>query len=152
MEKLIEVLSGNMLDFAATFGAATRELDSEAPSPGCPVWLEGWVAPARVGYVLGDGEFIYKGQTRRFIFTGLPLRLGHGARVSGIGTVSGLRQLRDFGGFYLPWCDAPSGGTGGCAVCLKNANGVVIALTASEEGELLELPYGGLRVRLTTDL
>ena len=151
MDKLNQLLSGNVLDFAATFGAATREWIGNTPSPNCPVWLQGWTAPARAGYVLGDGEFIHDGAAHRFYFSGLPLRHCQGERLSGSGTLLGLAQLRDFNGVYLP-CDSAASGTGrGCEVRLKNANRVVISLITFEEDWLIELPDGGLRVRLATD-
>jgi hypothetical protein len=152
MDKLNQLLSGNVMDFATAFGAATRKWIDDAPSTDCPVWLEGWVAPARAGYVLGDGEFIHEGRPRRFYFSGLPLRHSQGARLSGTGTVLGLGRLRDFTGVYVPWEGAPTRVGGGSEARLKNANGVVISLIASDEDWLVELPYGGLRVRLATDL
>lgn len=150
MDKLNQLLTGNVLDFAASFGAATRDWD-EAPAPGYPLWLEGWVAPARAGYVLGDGEFIHNGAPRRFYFSGMPMRLDQGTRLSGAGTISGLRVLRDFSGIYLPWEGSSSRAAGYSESCLRNCNGVVIAFRASGENQLIELPYGGLRVRLATD-
>jgi hypothetical protein len=152
MDKLNQLLSGDVLDFATTFGAATREWIGDNPSPDCPVWLEGWVAPARAGYVLGDGEFIHDGQPRRVYFSGLPLRHGQGARLSGTGTIVGLHRLRDFSGVYIPCDGAPSRSGLGSEARLRNANGVVISLSAADEDWLVELPCGGLRVRLTTDL
>lgn len=152
MDKLNQLLSGNSMDFAKTFGAATRGWISDRRSPDCPVWLEGWVAPARAGYVLGDGEFVHEGQSRRFYFSGLPLRHCQCVRLSGTGTVEGLDRLRDFGGVYLPCDSAPSRRGRGSEARLKNSNGVVISLIAFDEEWLVELPYGGLRVRLATDL
>ncbi len=151
MDKLNELLTGNVLDFAATFGAATREWVGGTPSANCPLWLEGWTAPARAGYVLGDGEFIHQGEPHRFYFSGLPLRHCQGERLSGTGTVVGLGRLRDFSGVYLP-CDsaAPRAGRG-FEVRFKNENRVVISLITSEEDSLIELPDGGLRVRLAAD-
>jgi hypothetical protein len=151
MDKLNQLLSGDVLDFAATFGAATREWTGYTPSRNCPVWLEGWTAPARAGYVLGDGEFIHEGEPHRFYFSGLPLRHCRNERLSGTGTVVGLDRLRDFSGVYLP-CDGAASRTGRAAeVRLKNANGVVISLITFEQDWLIELPDGGLRVRLATD-
>jgi hypothetical protein len=151
MDKLNQLLSSNALDFAATFGAATRGWIGDSPSPDCPVWLEGWVAPARAGYVLGDGEFIHEGRPRRFYFSGLPIRHCEGLRLSGAGTVVGLGRLRDFSGVYLPWDDVPSRSGRGSEARLKNASGVVISLTAFDEAWLVGLPHGGLHVRLATD-
>lgn len=151
MDKLNQLLSGNVLDFAATFRAATREWSEETPTPQCPVWMEGWAAPARAGYVLGDGEFVHDGQPRRFYFSGLPLRHCQRAPLSGTGVVLGLRRLRDFSGVYLPWDGAPARGGRGAEAQWKNINGVVIALAACEDACLAELPCGGLRLRLATD-
>jgi hypothetical protein len=151
MDKLNQLLSGNVLDFAAAFGAATRESVGDAPSLECPVWLEGWVAPARAGYVLGDGEFILEGQPVRFYFSGLPLRHGQSARLSGTGTVWNLYRLQDFSGVYLPCDGAPSRTGLGSETRLRNASGVVISVAANRHW-LAELPCGGLRMRLATDL
>ena len=151
MDKLNQLLCGNVLDFAATFGAATREWIGDTPSPNCPVWLEGWTAQARAGYVLGDGEFIHEGEPHRFYFSGLPLRHCQGERLSGSGTVSGLSRLRDFGGVYLPCDGAAARNRRGSEVRLKNAKRVVISLVTFEEDWLIELPHGGLRMRLAAD-
>ena len=148
MDKLNYLLSGNVLDFAAVFGAVTREPSNDDDAPGCPVWLEGWVAPARAGYVVGDGEFIYEGQAHRFHFSGLPLRHGQGARVSGTGTVSHLRDLSDFSGAFLPCSLSPTGVGRRSGAILRNENGVVIELVALDDDPLLDLPYDGLSVRL----
>ena len=80
------------------------------------------------------------------------MRHAQGTRLSGAGTVSGLRALRDFSGVYLPWDSAPIRAGRGAEACLKNCNGAVILLTACDEDSVVELPYGGLRVRLAADL
>jgi hypothetical protein len=148
MDKLNQLLSGNVLDFAAAFGAVTREAIHEAAASDCPVWLEGWVAPARAGYVVGDGEFIYEGRTRRFHFSGLPMRHGQGTRVSGTGTISQLRTLSDFSGAYLPRDAGPKRAGQRSGVVLCNEHGVIIDLFALNDDPLLDLPYDGLSVRL----
>jgi hypothetical protein len=152
MDKLSQLLSGNVMDFSATFGAATREWSDQAPPHDCPVWMEGWVAPAHAAYVMGDGEFIHEGQPRRFYFSGLPLRHCHRVRLSGTGNVLGLRRLRDFSGVYLPREGTPSRGGRGPKAQWENVNGVLISVIVSDEDCLAELPDGGLRVRLASNL
>jgi hypothetical protein len=148
MNKLNSLLDGDVLDFAAAFAASNGESLHDATPPGCPVWLEGWVAPARAGYVLGDGEFIYEGQARRFQFSGLPLRHGRARRVSGAGIVSCLRTLAEFSGTFLP-CDAATAGAGRRRVALlRNEHGVMIELFASDGNPLADLPEDALCVRL----
>lgn len=150
MEKLNQLLNGNIIDFAAVFSASTRELPwvGEDSDPRHPLWLEGSLAAARAGYALGEGEFIHHGEPRRFHFSGLPLRQSAGTRVSASGTVLRLRRLSDFSGSYLA-CDALPSKPPGCSrLRLKNEHGVVIELMATPEDRVVDLPYSCLRVRL----
>jgi hypothetical protein len=152
MEKLTQLLTANASDFTVTFGAATGGFIAEIQPPECPVWLEAWVVPARAGYVLGDGEFIHEGQPQRFHFSGLPLRHCQETRLSGTGTISRLGALRDFSEVYLP-CDTDAAQRAGSSVTiLENEKGVVLRFIASDEDRIIDLPFGGLRVRLATEL
>ncbi len=148
MDKLNQLLSLNARDFAAAFTHATRTLNDEAPARGFPLWLEGWVTPARAGFVLGDGELVYEGRPCRFHFSGLPIQTGGGMRLSGAGTVSRLYRLADFSGIFLPFVPAADSGRGSAETRLKNQNGVLIELIAPDHARRFNPPDGGLRVRL----
>ena len=88
--------------------------------------------------VWGHGEVTALGQTRKFRFNGLGVGAAGGARIEASGTVYNLRDMGLFAGVYS------SGGIGavagtettGTAVWLRNTNGVVVELRATEKSGL----------------
>jgi hypothetical protein len=150
MDKLNQLLSDNVVNFAEVFGALTAEAPGESTLPGSSLWLQGSVVAARAGYVLGEGELIHEGQAHRFHFSGLPPRPGAATLIHASGKVSRLRRLGRFSGLYL-FCDSPPSAPHGRARSrLQNEHGVIIDLFGPPGDRVFDLPYGGLRVRLAT--
>ena len=57
-DRLHQLLNADPLEFAAALGEASRRVSEAPPAQGLPLWIQGWVAPARTGHLLGQGEFI----------------------------------------------------------------------------------------------
>jgi hypothetical protein len=144
MDKLNQLLSGTLRDFAAAFGTATAgPLDAALPAD-LPLRLEGWVVPARGGFLVGEGEFRYQHRCYRFHFSSRSAR-----GLSGVGTVTRLQRLTDFNGTYLPHHLAPTRTQLHAGARLINEHGVIMELHAPDKDTLFHHPSEGLAVRLT---
>jgi hypothetical protein len=67
MDKLNQLLNGDVFDFAAAFGASARESFDDPASPGCPVWLgDGWRRRAPDMRLVTGSSYI-KGSPATFI-------------------------------------------------------------------------------------
>ena len=147
MDKLNQLLSGNALDFAAAFGAATRAQREDPPPSGFPLRLERWVIPASGGFIEGEGKLHYRGRTCRFYFSIPPLQQVEGTGVSCAGTVSRLYRLADFSGTYSR-SNIESMPMRGGAAYLANEHGVVIEFCAPARYRPCNFPHDLLGVRL----
>ena len=88
--------------------------------------------------VWGHGEVTALGQTRKFRFNGLGVGAAGGAKVEAEGTVYNLRAMGLFAGVYSLGGAGLVAGTEetGTAVWLRNTNGVVVELRATEKAGL----------------
>jgi hypothetical protein len=148
--RLHQLLNADPSEFAAAFGKASGRVSEAPPAQGLPLWIEGWVAPARTGHLVGQGEFIYQGHPRRFHFSVLSLA---GAkhqhrRLHAAGTITRLTRLSQFNGTYLPDDSAHAQGAAGSPKRLRNENGVLIDLLHPDRIRPFSTPCGGLHVRL----
>jgi len=147
-DRLHQLLNADPLEFATTFGEASCRVSEAPPAEGLPLWMEGWVTPARTGYLLGEGEFIYRGCLRRFHFSVLPLPGGDCRTLHASGTITRLRRLSQFNGTYLSEESAQAPNPGRPRKRLRNENGVVIHLMHPERFRPFNTPYGGFHIRL----
>jgi hypothetical protein len=102
-----------------------------------------------VGAGAGRGVLTYRGHDYPFKVTGLSLGVTIGASAMRLtGSVSGLREVKDFAGTYdaVGAGGALVGGIGG--VQLKNTKGVMIALQGPEAGMEFAANRSGIRISL----
>jgi hypothetical protein len=146
MDKLNRLLVASPLEFAAAFGAATKDSTNEVSQLEVTLWLEGGLAPG-AGFMWGHGQITYQGNNHPFRISGLSAADVGAVSMCAAGSVTHLRKLSDFSGNY----SASGAGAivaGGCTTFLQNQHGVVIQLTAKDAGRRISLPINGVRVRL----
>jgi hypothetical protein len=144
MDKLNRLLSGSVLDFAAAFDAATSGPRESAERTELSLRLEGWVVPARGGFLVGEGEFRYQDRTHRFHFSSRGVQ-----GLAGNGTITRLQRLSDFNGTYLPYHLVPTRTELHVGVPLINEHGVLMMLRTPVQGRPFHHPSEGLTARLT---
>ena len=141
----------------ATFGAilppafagdtsATPVSDS-TPADGS-VELSGGAVAAGIGYTWGNGSLSFKNQKHSFKISGLSIVDVGASSYSASGNVYHLNKLSDFDGNYVALSAGAAIAGGGNAVYLKNQNGVVIKVTATEIGLRFNLAASGVNINL----
>jgi len=133
-----------VLVFTGWLGAAALVADT----PSGTVSLQSISVAAGIGVQWGDGLLTYQGKTYPFSVQGLEvLGLGY-AEVTAQGTVYNLTQLEDFAGVYVSAEASATAGSGTSTVTMENPNGVVLTLSAQQEGAKLTLAAGGVNIDL----
>ena len=101
-----------------------------------------------VGVSWGDGKLNYQGKTHTFSVKGLSVVDLGVSKVSARGKVFNLKKLEDFPGTYAAAQAGAAVGGGMSVVALKNQNGVVMEVTATQTGVKLTLAGEGIEVKL----
>jgi hypothetical protein len=127
---------------------ATRAMAQDTAQPVGRIVMEGTSIAAGVGVNWGDGTLRFQGQNYKFSASGLSLLDVGIAKISAVGVVYHLRQPSDLAGTYVAGEAGFALAGGADVMALRNQNGVVITLSAVEEGAKLALGPAGLSITL----
>ena len=127
--------------------AATLAVAQDGPPSG-KVTVESKSVALGVGVDWGDGVLTYQGKPHKFSVNGLSVVDLGVARVSASGEVFDLKKGADFGGNYVAGEAGAAVGGGAGVVTMKNQNGVVMRLKATETGVKFTLAGKGVEVKL----
>ena len=127
---------------------ATQAAAKNAAQPVGRIAMEGTSIAAGVGVNWGDGTLRFHRQNYKFSVSGLSLVDVGIAKISAVGEVYHLRQASDLAGTYVAG-EAGFAVAGGAEVmALRNQNGVVITLSAVQEGAKLAMGPAGLSITM----
>lgn len=119
-----------------------------AEKPSGKVTIESKSFALGVGWSWGDGKLDYKGKSHSFSVDGLSVLDAGYSSMSAVGEVFSLKNLADFSGTYTAVEGGVALGGGEAAMVMKNQNGVVIKLTATQQGVKLTIGPKGLQISL----
>jgi hypothetical protein len=102
-----------------------------------------------VGFQWGSGTLTYQGRQYPFSLNGLSVVDVGVTRVTGSGSVHGLRNVADFSGNYVSIAAGVTVAGGGSVASLRNQNGVVIDGVTTAQGVRLTLAPGGVNIKLS---
>lgn len=125
--------------------AVAQDKDKE---PSGTVTIESKSVALGVGVSWGDGKLNYQGKTHTFSVKGLSVVDLGVSKVSARGKVFNLKKLEDFTGTYAAAQAGAAVGGGMSVVALRNQNGVVMEVTATQTGVKLTLAGEGIEVKL----
>jgi hypothetical protein len=112
------------------------------------VELSGGAVAAGIGYTWGSGSLTFKDRKHSFRINGLSIVDVGASSYSASGSVYHLNKLSDFDGNYVALSAGAAVAGGGNAVYLRNQNGVVIKVAATEVGLRFNLAASGVSVAL----
>ncbi len=101
-----------------------------------------------IGWSWGDGTLKYKGKTHTFSVDGLSVVDAGYSSMSAVGEVYHLKDINDFNGTYTAAEAGVAVGGGGAGLTMKNQNGVVINLEATQQGVKLTFGPKGMNIKL----
>ena len=136
------VLVGSLL-----WGATQAAAQSEA-APAGRIALESTSIAAGVGVNWGDGVLNFQGKDYKFSASGLNLIDLGISKVSAVGEVYNLSNASDLARTYVAGKAGFAVAGGAAAMVLRNQNGVVITLSAVEEGAKLALGPSGVSITM----
>ena len=116
--------------------------------PDGAVSLKGGSVAAGIGYTWGSGELNYGEGSHEFAIHGVSIVDVGVTNYTATGAVYNLKKLSDFAGNYTAVGAGLTIAGGGTAVYLKNENGVVIKLVATDVGLKFKLSADGVHVSL----
>lgn len=112
------------------------------------VSLKGGSVAAGIGYTWGSGELNYGQGSHEFAIHGVSVVDVGATNFTATGEVYNLKKLSDFAGNYTAAGAGLTIAGGATAVYLKNENGVVIKLVATDVGLKFKLSADGVHVSL----
>jgi hypothetical protein len=116
--------------------------------PDGTVNLKGGSVAAGIGYTWGSGELNYNQGSHEFAIHGVSVVDVGVTNFTATGEVYNLKKLSDFAGNYSAVGAGLTIAGGATAVFLKNKNGVIIKLRATDVGLKFTLAGEGVRVSL----
>jgi hypothetical protein len=141
----------SLVFFSLLCGLSIAQDQPSAPGAGEPdatfVFKGGSVA-AGIGYVWGRGELNYHGKVHPFTLSGVSVVDAGASNITATGVVYGLKNASDFNGNFVAASAGVAVAGGGGATYLKNENGVVIKLLATQIGLRFTLAGEGVKVKL----
>lgn len=143
MKKQLLVLSLAIFTLVAATALAAS---SEKPSG--KVTIESKSFALGVGWSWGDGKLEFKGKSHNFSVDGLSVLDAGYSSMSAVGEVFSLKKIEDFSGTYTAVEGGAALGGGEAAMVMRNQNGVVIKLTATQQGVKLTIGPKGLQISL----
>jgi hypothetical protein len=147
MTQLKQTLTRLVLVVSLLWGAIPAAAQDKAQPVG-RIAMEGTSVAVGVGVDWGDGTLRFQGQNYKFSISGLSLLDVGIAKISAVGEVYHLRQPSDLAGTYVAGEAGFALAGGADLMTLRNQNGVVITLSAVEEGAKLALGPAGLSITM----
>src|SRR5712671_1878668 len=138
MTQLKQTLIRLVLALSLLWGV-TPAAAQDTPQPAGRVAIDGASIAAGVGVNWGDGTLRFQGQNYKFSVSGLSLLDVGIAKISAVGDVYHLRQPSDLAGTYVAGEAGFALAGGADLMTLRNQNGVIVTLSAVEEGAKLAL-------------
>jgi hypothetical protein len=141
----------------ATFGAILPPaFASDVSAPPVPdstpadgsVELSGGAVAAGIGYTWGDGSLTFNNRKHSFGISGVSIVDVGASKYAASGNVYHLKELSDFEGNYVAVSAGVTIAGGADAVYLRNQNGVVLKLVATEIGLRFNLAASGVDIAL----
>ena len=132
---------------APAFGVDEPPVSDATPADGS-VKLNGGAVAAGIGYTWGDCTLSVGNRNYGFSISGVSIVDVGASSYAASGNVYHLGKLSDFDGNYVAFSAGVTLGGGGNAVYLRNQNGVVIKLAASEIGLRFNLAASGVDIAL----
>jgi hypothetical protein len=112
------------------------------------VELSGGAVAVGIGYTWGNGTLVFNNRKHNFGISGLSIVDVGASSYSASGSVYHLNKLSDFDGNYVAVSAGATIAGGGDAVYLRNQNGVVIKVAATEIGLRFNLAASGVDITL----
>ena len=147
MTQLKQTLIRLVLALSLLWGA-TPAAAQDTPQPVGRIAIEGGSVAAGVGVDWGDGTLRFQGQNYKFSVSGLSLLDVGIAKLNAVGEVYHLRQPSDLAGTYVAGEAGFALAGGADVMTLRNQNGVIVTLSAVEEGAKLALGPASLSVTM----
>lgn len=147
MRKFIYILVA-IMSIAAFSSSSLAEGKSEGNSFDATIHLSVGSVAAGIGWTWGEGLLTFQGIDHTFEIKGLSIADVGISKLSASGVVRHLKSLDEFNGtYYGVKADITiAGGIG--AVALKNKQGVVLELNATEQGLKFALGPQGVTIKL----
>ena len=151
MNRLVASLTvaafGAILPPAFAGDTSAPPVSDSTPADGS-VELSGGAVAVGIGYSWGNGSLSFKNRKHNFSISGLSIVDVGASSYSASGNVYHLNKLSDFDGNYVALSAGATIAGGGNAVYLKNQNGVVIKVAATEIGLRFNLAASGVSITL----
>jgi hypothetical protein len=112
--------------------------------------LESTSIAAGVGVNWGDGTLRFQGHDYKFSVSGLSLVDVGISKINAVGKVYNLAKASDLAGTYVAGEAGFALAGGADVMALRNQNGIVITLSAVQEGAKLALGPAGMSITLKT--
>jgi hypothetical protein len=128
-------------------GGGTQAV-AQSTRPEGRITLESTSIAAGVGVDWGDGTLRFHGRNYKFSVSGLSLGDWGISKVNAAGDVYNLARPADLAGTYVAGEAGVALGAGADALVLRNQHGVVITLSAVQEGARLTLGASGMTISL----
>jgi hypothetical protein len=128
--------------------AADQPVATSTSDPDGTIVFKGGSVAAGIGYVWGRGELNYQGKVHHFTVSGVSVVDAGASNITATGVVYGLKSASDFSGNFVAASAGVAVAGGGSATYLRNENGVVIKLLATQVGLQFTLAGEGVKVKL----
>ena len=147
MRQVKRTLAGLVLVLPLFWGATPAAAANQA-QPAGRVLLEGTSVAAGVGVNWGNGTLTFQGRDYKFSMSGLSLLDVGVSQIRAVGNVYNLDKVSDLAGTYMAGEAGFALAGGADVMALRNQNGVVITLSAVQEGAKLDLGPAGLSIAM----
>jgi hypothetical protein len=129
-------------------GLAAAQSPAAQDVPSGTIKLSGGSLAAGVGYTWGSGTLTYQGKDYPLTVNGISLLHAGASSYDASGAVFHLTKLSDFNGVYTAVSPRSSLLESGNTIAMKNPNGVVIQMKATQTGFAFSLGPNGMTISL----
>jgi hypothetical protein len=147
MIQMKRTLASLVLVLPLLWGATQAAAQNEA-QPAGHIALESTSIAAGIGVDWGDGTLSFQGRNYKFSISGLSVLDVGIAKLNAVGDVYNLDKASDLAGTYVAGEAGFALAGGADVMALRNQNGVVITLSAVQEGAKLDLGPAGLSIAM----
>ena len=137
------LMAGSLL-----FAVAAAQADDKPVYPVGQITLEATQVAAGVGYSWGGGVMKFQGKEYPFTVKGLDVAAVGISKITAVGDVYNLKTAGDLAGKYVAASAGVSLGKGVSGLSMRNGQGVVINLKATQEGVQLNLGVDGFVIEM----